>query len=90
MTLFLHGARSRAGVVKVEVDLGVLGDPELGEQVVDHRRAIGIQDLALDRADPQVFERGIHFGSHLREPLVHHRLHTFEHVLGAEGAHAGA
>ena len=61
--------------------------PELGEQVVDHRRAVGIQDLALDRADPEMLERGVHLGRHLGHALVHHRLHALEHALRAEGAH---
>jgi hypothetical protein len=57
VALLLHGTRRRAGVIEVEVDLGVGRDPELGEQVVDHRSAVGIEDLALDRADPQMLER---------------------------------
>jgi hypothetical protein len=49
---------------------------ELGEQIVDHRRAIGVQDLAFDRADPEVLQRGIHLGRHLRHALVDHCLHA--------------
>jgi hypothetical protein len=52
VALLLDCTRRRAGVVEVEVDLGVRRHPEFGEQVVDHRGAVGIQDLALDGADP--------------------------------------
>ena len=86
VALFLYGTRRRAGVVEVEVDLGISSDPELGEQVVDHRGAVGIQDLALDRADPQMLERGVHLGGHLGHALIHDRLHALEHALRAEGA----
>jgi hypothetical protein len=65
----------------------VLRDPELGEQVIDHRTAVGIQDLALDRADPEMLQRGVHLGRHLGHALVDHRLHAFQHAFGAEGAH---
>ncbi len=40
--------------------MSVGGDPELGEQVVDDRAAVGVQDLALDGADPQMLQRGVH------------------------------
>jgi hypothetical protein len=85
MALLLHCPCGRACIVEIEVDLGVLADPELGEQVVDHRTAVGIQDLALDRADAEMLERRVHLGRHLGEPLVHHRLHALQQALRAEG-----
>jgi hypothetical protein len=34
-----------------------------------------------------VLQRRVHLGRHLAQALVHHRLHAFQHVLRAEGAH---
>ena len=76
VALLLDRPGRRAGVVEVEVDLGVGGDPELGEQVVDHGTAVGIQDQALDRADAEMLQGGIDLGGHLREALVHDVLHA--------------
>jgi hypothetical protein len=87
VTLLLDHAGCRAGVVEVEVGLAVRRHPELGEQVVDHRRAVGIQDLALDGADPEMLQRGVHLGCHLGHALIHHRLHALQHALGAKRAH---
>ena len=87
VALLLDHPWRRAGGIQVEIDPGVLGDPELGEQVVDHRRTIGIQDLALDGPDPEMLERRVHLGRHLGQALVDHGLHALEHALGAEGAH---
>lgn len=81
VALLLDRARRRARVVEVEVDLDISGDAELGEQVVDHLAAVGVQDLALDGADPEMLERGVHLGRHLGHALVDHRLHALEHAL---------
>jgi hypothetical protein len=87
VALLLDHPGRRAGVVEVEVNLGVRRHAELGEQVVDHRRSVGIENLALDRTDPEVLQRGVHLGCHLGHALVHDRLHALEHALRAEGAH---
>ena len=87
VALLLDRTRRGTGVVEIEVDLGVRRHAELGEQVIDHCGAVGVQDLAFDGADPWMLQRGVHLGRRLGHALVNHRLHALEHALGAKRAH---
>lgn len=65
-----------------------LGDTELGEVVVDHRRAVGVEQLALERAESMVLVGEFHVATNTGHAAQVFGLHLHELALGAEGANA--
>jgi len=86
VAFLLDDAVGGSGVVEVKVDFAVLGHAELVEEIVEDGRAIGIEDLPLDRTDPQVFQRGVVFAGHLCQAELKHLLQAFQLRFRTEGA----
>ncbi|MDT4837201.1 hypothetical protein FQZ97_709250 [compost metagenome] len=65
---------------------GLLGDAELGIEVVDHRRAVSVEDQALDGADAVKLDGGIQVAVHARQALVDQILRALHFGFATEGA----